>query len=64
VSRARGGDRGPARAGVDRWAAGRVLLRAADPRMALLVDADPGLNPDVLFETACRVACGERSCCR
>ena len=26
------------------------MLRAADPRMAALVDADPDLNPDVLFE--------------
>src|SRR5580700_6635890 len=34
---------------VDRWARGREALRAADPRMAELVDADPGLDPDVLF---------------
>jgi DNA-3-methyladenine glycosylase II len=43
-------DRDRARAGVDRWAAGRVLLRAADPRMAELVDAEPGLDPDRLFD--------------
>lgn len=34
------------RAGTDvgRWAPGRPVLRAADPRMAALVDADPGLD--------------------
>ena len=26
------------------------MLRASDPRMAALVDADPGLNPDPLFD--------------
>jgi DNA-3-methyladenine glycosylase II len=36
--------------GVDRWAAGREVLRAADPRMAALVDADPGLDPDGLLD--------------
>jgi DNA-3-methyladenine glycosylase II len=41
---------GGARAGVDRWAAGRALLRTADPRMAELVDAEPGLDPDRLFD--------------
>jgi 3-methyladenine DNA glycosylase/8-oxoguanine DNA glycosylase len=50
VSRARGGDRGPARAGVDRWAVGRARLRATDPRIAVLVDANPYLNPDLLFD--------------
>jgi DNA-3-methyladenine glycosylase II len=45
-----GRGRGRAPAGVDRWAAGRVLLRAADPRMAELVDAEPGLDPDGLFD--------------
>jgi DNA-3-methyladenine glycosylase II len=35
--------------GGDRWAAGRAALRAADPRMAALVDADPALDPDRLF---------------
>jgi DNA-3-methyladenine glycosylase II len=34
----------------DRWAGGREVLRAADLRMAALVDADPGLDPDVLFD--------------
>jgi DNA-3-methyladenine glycosylase II len=34
----------------DRWAPGKVVLRAADPRMAALVDADPGLDPDALFD--------------
>ena len=34
----------------DRWAAGREVLRAADLRMAALVDADPGLDPDALFD--------------
>jgi DNA-3-methyladenine glycosylase II len=41
--------RGPRGRG-DRWAAGRTLLRAADPRMAELVDSEPGLNPDRLFD--------------
>jgi DNA-3-methyladenine glycosylase II len=50
VSKAPGPDRGRARAGVDRWAAGRALLRAADPRMAELVNAQPGLDPDRLFD--------------
>ncbi len=35
---------------MDRWAAGRTLLRAADPKMAELVDAQPGLDPDRLFD--------------
>ena len=34
----------------DRWAEGRGVLRAADPRMAALVDADPGLDPDAFFD--------------
>ena len=33
----------------DRWAPGRALIRAADVRMAALVDADPLLDPDVLL---------------
>jgi DNA-3-methyladenine glycosylase II len=45
-----GPDRGGARADVDRWAAGRARLRAADPRMAELVAAQPGLDPDRLFD--------------
>jgi DNA-3-methyladenine glycosylase II len=35
---------------VDRWALGRVELRTADPRMAELIEADPGLDPDALFD--------------
>jgi DNA-3-methyladenine glycosylase II len=35
---------------VDRWAPGRALLLEADPRMAQLVNADPGLDPDGLFD--------------
>ena len=34
----------------DRWAEGRALLRAADPRMAALVDARPDLDPDVFLD--------------
>jgi len=34
----------------DRWATGRELLRTADPRMAALVQADPGLDPDGLLD--------------
>jgi DNA-3-methyladenine glycosylase II len=37
--------------GIDRWASGRQALRAADPRMAELIDADPGLDPDSLFDS-------------
>lgn len=50
MSKASGPDRGRARPSTDRWVAGRALLRAADPRMADLVDAAPGLNPDLLFD--------------
>jgi DNA-3-methyladenine glycosylase II len=50
VSQAGGPVRGRARTAVDRWAAGRALLRSADPRMAELVDAEPGLDPDRLFD--------------
>jgi DNA-3-methyladenine glycosylase II len=50
MSRAPRPDRGQARTSVDRWAAGRALLRSADPQMARLVDANPGLNPDLLFD--------------
>ena len=42
---------GGARAGRDRWVAGRSMLRAADPQMAALVDADPELDPDALFDS-------------
>ena len=45
-----GRGRGGGRAGVDRWAAGREVLRAADPRMAALVDADPGLDLDAWMD--------------
>jgi hypothetical protein len=34
----------------DRWASGREALRAADERMAELIDADPELDPDPLFD--------------
>ena len=50
MSKAPDPDFGPARAGVDRWEAGRALLRVADPQMAELVDAEPGLDPDGLFD--------------
>lgn len=49
MSSARGA-RSPTRADVDRWAPGRALLREADPQMAELVDAEPGLDPDLLFD--------------
>jgi DNA-3-methyladenine glycosylase II len=35
---------------VERWGEGRAVLRAADPRMAALMDADPALDPDTLFD--------------
>jgi DNA-3-methyladenine glycosylase II len=50
VSNAPGPVRGRAQPGVDRWAAGRALLLEADPRMAELVNAQPGLDPDRLFD--------------
>jgi DNA-3-methyladenine glycosylase II len=34
----------------DRWARGRELLRVADPSMKDLVDAQPDLDPDGLFD--------------
>jgi len=37
--------------GNDRWSEGRVVLRAADPRMAALVDVRPLLDPDAFFDT-------------
>jgi hypothetical protein len=43
--------RGRLRGRVDRWAPGRALLRAADPRMAELADAQPDLDPDRLFDS-------------
>src|SRR5579871_3273608 len=33
----------------DRWAPARAVLRAGDPRMAALVDADPELDPDAVL---------------
>ena len=48
---------------VDRWARGREALRTADPRMAELIDADPRLDPDALFDSG-RVTYGERWCFR
>lgn len=35
---------------MDRWAEGRVAIRAADPRMAALVDERPELDPDAFFD--------------
>jgi DNA-3-methyladenine glycosylase II len=34
----------------DRWALARAALRAADPRMADLIDADPTLDPDGVLD--------------
>ena len=34
----------------DRWTPARAVLRAADPRMAKLVDADPTLDPDAALD--------------
>lgn len=34
----------------DSWAPVREALRAADPRMASLVDADPTLDPDIVLD--------------
>jgi DNA-3-methyladenine glycosylase II len=50
VSKAPAPSRRRARGRVDRWAEGRTLLRAADPRLAELVDAQPGLDPDGMFD--------------
>jgi DNA-3-methyladenine glycosylase II len=50
VKEAGGRVRAGAQGGVDRWAAGRALLREVDSRMAELVDAEPGLDPDRLFD--------------
>jgi hypothetical protein len=38
----------------DRWMKARALLRAADPRMAALVDARPDLDPDAFLDTCHR----------
>jgi len=50
VSKPSAPDRRPARGRTDRWAAGRRLLRTTDSRMAELVDAQPRLDPDSLFD--------------
>lgn len=34
----------------DRWIEGRAFVRAADPRMAALVDERPALDPDAFFD--------------
>jgi 3-methyladenine DNA glycosylase/8-oxoguanine DNA glycosylase len=34
----------------DRWAPARAALRAADPRMGDLIDADPTLDPDTVLD--------------
>jgi DNA-3-methyladenine glycosylase II len=34
----------------ERWAPGKVALRAADPRMAELVNEDPTLDPDAVLD--------------
>jgi DNA-3-methyladenine glycosylase II len=51
VSTGRGHERGGAEAGEDRWAAGREVLRAVDPRMAALVEPEPRLDPDDLLDS-------------
>jgi hypothetical protein len=53
----------PAEAEVDSWDAGKAVLRAADPRMGALVDADPSLILTAL-STAGRVTSGVRWCSR
>ena len=50
MSKPGGGTRGRAPRRADRWAEGRALLRAADARMAELVDGQPGLDPDRVFD--------------
>jgi DNA-3-methyladenine glycosylase II len=50
VSNARGRKAAGGRAAIDRWAPGREVLRAADPLMAALVEAEPGLDPDTWFD--------------
>jgi DNA-3-methyladenine glycosylase II len=34
----------------ERWAPAKAALRAADPRMSELVDADPTLDPDAVLD--------------
>lgn len=50
MSKAPGRKAAGGRPAVDRWAPGREALRAADPLMAALVDAEPGLDPDTWFD--------------
>ena len=50
MSKGRGRKAGSGGGAIDRWAPGREVLRAADPLMAALVEAEPGLDPDGLFE--------------
>ena len=50
MSTGRGRERPTTGTGVDRWAAGREVLRAADPRIAALVEAEPGLDPDAWLD--------------
>ena len=50
MSKARGRKAAGGRPAIDRWAPGREVLRAADPLMAALVDAEPGLDPDAWFD--------------
>ena len=49
MSTSGGREHGGAGAEVDRWAAGREVLRAADPQVAALLDAGPELDPDRLL---------------
>ena len=50
MSTDRGRERPIAGTDVDRWVAGREVLRAADPRMAALVEAEPGVDPDTWLD--------------
>lgn len=50
MSRSAASRRAGAQPGVDRWGAGRELLRGADPKMAALVQAQPSLDPDALLD--------------
>jgi DNA-3-methyladenine glycosylase II len=50
VSKATGRTTAGTQTDVDRWAAGRALLLEADPRMAELIKAEPGLDPDRMFD--------------
>ena len=50
MSNARSRNASGGQAAIDRWAPGREVLRAADPLMAALVEAEPGLDPDTWFD--------------